>query len=81
MQLPAAAGSSCGSSPSCSPKGSMSGEKRRRRKPEKEKKEEEEEEEEENSKDGRREDYAKNIRIRDKKRTDAQRKSTGKRIN
>jgi hypothetical protein len=39
------------------------------------------EEEGNNSKEGRREDYAKNIRIRDKKRTDAQRKSTGKRIN
>jgi hypothetical protein len=39
------------------------------------------EEEGNNSKEGRREDYAKNIRIRDKKRSDAQRKSTGKRIN
>ena len=63
---------------SISPKSSFSGQKRRLR--EERKKKAEMEEEEESSKDERRVDYAKNVRIRDKKRTDVQRRSAGQRV-
>lgn len=58
-----------------SPKGVGSARGQKRRLKEQEKKEEEEENKGESSKDGRREDYAKNVKIRDKKRTDVQRRS------
>ena len=63
---------------SISPKSSFSGQKRRLH--EEGKKKAEMEEEEESSKDERRVDYAKNVRIRDKKRTDVQRRSAGQRV-